>query len=153
MAPIALMGCANSAQRPYIGRWTGEFDVKQVTGKLPISEPRRNKMKGFVQLYLTDSRIAFHMEGEQEAVDAKGHWEIRRHQIRLTFSDVKVDDAGGLDGRDPNKAYIPPTAIARALTSPLALNISPDNKGLSSGFVLIGPLLGSYSFTKDAFGK
>ncbi len=151
-------GCLNKADVPYLGRWEGRYTVESVDPKLPIPAPARNALRGFLQLYRTDNRCTLQLDGEQEGVEVKGHWALKKHEIVLTFrgrSDdaIKIDDAGGIDLRDPRKAFIPPSDLAAAYSAPLALHIGPDNQSLSSPLIVIGPLTGHYEFKKESLGR
>jgi hypothetical protein len=149
------VGCRSRDDVPYLGRWEGEFKAKRVLGKTQIPDPARNGWKGFIILYRTEdgglgSRCTSHLENEQEAVDLKGHWIIHRNQIQATFDNIKVDDAGGLDGRDPNKAYLDPEEINKAFGVPLILTADRRAHILTSPLREFGPLEGTFSFQKSA---
>lgn len=155
-----LGGCADRAEVPYLGRWDGRFNVRTVDSTVPIRDPKRNSFRGFILFYRTLNRCALHMEGEQEAVDANGTWRLNAHQIVVTFrskddskSGISIDDAGGADLRDPNKAFIPAKDLKDAFSKTLALNIGANRKELASPLIQIGPLTGSYEFTKDSLGR
>ncbi len=154
LAPLLLVaGCADRARASLTGRWTGGFDVSKVTGKLQTSDPKRNDWQGSIQLYLTDTRCSMHLEGEQEAVDLQGHWHLNHKQIVVRFDSVKIDDAGGAEGRNPNKAFIAPADLQAAFAIPMTLDITEKGKALESPLVQIGPLLGSYRFSKDSLAR
>ncbi len=95
-----------------------------------------------------------HLEGEQESIDVSGNWSLVGKQIRIRFDKlVSIDDAGGIDLRDPNRAFIPTSALKQTVSIPLGLNPHDNNKQLSSPLVQIGPLLGHYEFTKDSLAR
>jgi hypothetical protein len=154
-AALTLAGCRTTADIPYLGRWEGDFTVKRVMGRTQIPNPSRNGWKGYIILYRTQdgalgNRCQAHLENEQEAVDLKGHWLVRARQISATFDNIKVDDAGGLDSRDPNKAYLEPNEINRAFSIPLVLTSEQKGKVLESPLRELGPLEGKFRFEKSA---
>jgi hypothetical protein len=160
---LALGGCRSKEDVPYLGRWEGSFTVSKLVGKALIPIAGRNNWKGYVILYRTQDRAAdgsmlgnrcqMHMANEQESIDVNGHWLVHRNQISIGFKKLKIDDAGGLDERDPNKAYIEPTEIDRAFATPLILNSNRKKNELQSPLVILGPLEGSYRFDKTALGR
>ena len=150
---LVLAGCFNRTEVPYLGRWTGRFVVESVDPKQPIHDPGRNGLHGSIQLYRTENRCAMHLEGEQEAIDVSGTWALRGRQIVLRFNKlVSMDDAGGIDLRDPNRAFIPTADLKATVSTPLGLNVGSGGKRLTSPAVQIGPLLGHYEFSKDSLG-
>ena len=148
-----LPGCQGGKKVAFLGRWSGSFIATAVDPKLPVHDPERNTLRGFLQLYLTENRCAVHLEGEQESVDLpKGSWTLNGRQIVVTFTRIDINDAGGFSLRDPNKAFIPPAALRETFSKVIALNIGPDRKSLRSALVQIGPLTGTFEFTKDSPG-
>jgi hypothetical protein len=157
VAAGTLTGCRSKAELPYLGRWEGRFSVESVDPKLSIRSTARNTLRGFLQLYRTDNRCTLHLEGEQEAVDAKGHWEVKRREIVATFTgrlgdEIKIDDAGGFDLRDPNKVFIPATDLKAAFGAPIALHTASEDQALWSPLVKLGPLSGHFEFKKETLG-
>ena len=146
---LALAGCFNREQIPYLGRWSGGFNVDHTTGKIELKDPHRYSMHGLLELYRSDSRCTLHIEGEQETVEAKGNWTIKGHEIQIQFSHLTIDDAGGPDERDPNRAFLPAADYQTTLSHDLGLRASADKKHLTSPLESIGPLLGSFTFDKD----
>jgi hypothetical protein len=152
---LILSGCRSKQDVPYVGRWDGQFMVSRLLGKTQVMSAKRNNWRGFVLLYRTrddgGTRCQMHLENEQETVEVKGHWELVKRQVEITFNDIKIDDAGGLDMRDPNKSYLDSGEIRKALSVPLILN-STGPTSLSSPLVVFGPLEGAYSFKKATLG-
>jgi hypothetical protein len=152
---LSLAGCRSKEDIPFLGRWEGDFTVAKVTGKTLVPLASRNNWKGYIILYRTadgelGNRCQIHMENEQEGFDATGHWKVQRRQIAVKFNKIVIDDAGGLDGRDPNKAYLEPIEIRQALSIPLSLNADAKAKLLQSSLVDFGPLEGAFRFEKTA---
>jgi hypothetical protein len=147
-------GCRSTQDVPYLGRWEGQFKVKRLIGKTQVATPSRNNWKGYILLYRTQdgelgNRCQSHLENEQEAVDLKGHWLVKRHQISVTFDNVKIDDAGGLDARDPNRAYLEPIEIQKAFSVPMVLTAGPSFQIFQGPLVEFGPLQGAFEFVKS----
>ena len=163
--PWTLCGCFDSAQVPFLGRWSGAFEVDSASQKMPISKLARYNMKGFLMLYRSQFRVlnskddrpkskfVMHLEGEQESVDVTGQWELINKQIQLTATDIKPDDEGGEALRDPNRTYIPVNDLEAALQKPIPCSFDATKTKLSSPLSQIGLLFGRYRFTKDSLPR
>lgn len=164
-APILLGGCFSGEQVPFLGRWTGSFDVTSASQKMPIKKLARYSMKGFVELYRSQIRVlhskderpkskfVMHLDGEQESIDVTGQWELRNRQLMLTATDVKIDDAGGEALRDPNRTFIAADDLRASLQNPFALDFTAEKNDLKSPLLQVGPLFGRYQFTKDSLAQ
>lgn len=161
-APFILSGCFSGEQVPFLGRWTGSFNVSSASQKMPIKKLARYSMNGFVELYRSQIRVlhskderlkskfVMHLDGEQETIDVTGQWELLNHQMMLTATDIKIDDAGGEALRDPNRTFIAADDLRASLQNPFALDFSSAKNDLKSPLLQIGPLFGRYQFTKDS---
>lgn len=138
---------------PYLGKWSGGFNVDTVGRGAAVADPRRNDLKGFLQLYRTDARYELHLEGEQFSLVAGGSWALKDGRVTLSPTSVKIDDGGGEESRNPNRAWIDPPALREAYSRPLALRVSKDGQRLTSLLVDVGPLEGTHSFTREGFGR
>ena len=136
---------------PYLGRWGGRFIVERA-GPGAIGGARRNDLKGDLQHYRTRARFELRLEGEQFAVTAGGSWSQKAGRVTLSPTSVKVDDGGGEEARNPNKAWIDPKALSAAYSRPLSLRLSKDGKTLTGLPLDVGPLVGVHSFVRSGFG-
>ena len=151
--PLLLAGCGDRSTMPYLGKWTGGFDVDSVAKGAAVSEPGRNRLKGFLQLYRTGERYELHLEGEQFGLVAGGTWAQKGGRVTLSPTTVKIDDGGGEETRNPNRAWIEPAALREAYSRPLALRLSKDGQRLQGLLVEVGPLTGTHAFVREGFGR
>ena len=137
---------------PYLGKWSGGFTVRRA-GPGAVGGPRRNDLKGYLQLYRTGARYELSLEGEQFGVVAGGTWKERDGRVDLAPTGVKIDDGGGEEARNPNRAWIAPAALSEAYSRPMSLRLSKDGRRLTGLLVEVGPLLGTHAFTRAGFGR
>ena len=148
---VVLAGCDRSAM-PFLGKWSGGFTVERA-GKGAVGGAARNSLKGFLQLYRTGERYELHLEGEQFGLVAGGTWSQKDGRLTLAPTSVKIDDGGGEETRDPNRAWIDPAQLREAYSRPLALRVSKDGKKLTGLLVSVGPLVGTHAFVREGFGR
>lgn len=137
---------------PFLGKWSGGLTVDRV-GPGVVGGPERNNLKGFLQLYRTESRFELHLDGEQFGLVAGGSWTQKDGQVTLSPKTVKIDDGGGQEARNPNRAWIDPADLRTAYSRPLALRLSKDGKRLTGLLVEVGPLTGTHAFVREGFGR
>ena len=145
-------GCVGRAAMPFLGKWSGGFTVERV-GPGAIGDAERNRLTGFIQLYRTGERYELHLEGEQFGLVAGGTWTQKEGRVTLSPTEVKIDDGGGEEKRNPNRAWIDPAALREAYSRPLALRVSKDGKKLSGLLLSVGPLVGTHAFVREGFGR
>jgi len=151
-AIIAEASCSNKDIMPFLGKWSGGFNVQRVTvGADTPKDRERSSLHGFVQIYATNRKFKLHLEGEQEALDLTGTWTFKKNRMTLTTTDFAVDDQGGADMRNPNMKFIPADELRVGYTRPMVLDLSPDKKHLSGLPITIGGLVGKHDFAKDSF--
>ncbi len=138
---------------PYLGKWSGNFTVETVGKGAAVADPRRNDLKGFLQLYRTDARYELHLDGEQFGLVAGGSWAQKDGRVTLSPTSVKIDDGGGEEARNPNRAWLDPAALREAYSRPLSLRLSKDGQHLSGLLVDVGPLTGTHAFVREGFGR
>jgi len=138
---------------PYLGKWSGGFQVEKVRPGTAIADPKRNNLKGFLQLYATDHRYELHLDGEQFGLIARGTWSEENGRLSLTSNDVKIDDGGGEEARNPNRAWIDPKDLREAYSRPMGLRLSKDGQRLTGLIIDVGPLTGTHSFVREGFGR
>lgn len=148
---IGLGGCADKAQLPFLGKWLGQFEVRDISSGGTDLDRKRESLKGYVQVYADKHKFVMRMEGEQEAIDLLGTWSVRGRQLTLSFAEVKIDDMGGERFRDPNRKFISPTALRVAYARPVVLNLAADKKHLDGLTMTMGNLTGRHVFLKDSF--
>ncbi len=148
---VALTGCGDRSAMPYLGKWSGGFTVERA-GPGTVGGARRNDLKGFLQLYRTDARYELHLDGEQFGLVAGGTWTQKTGRVALSPTSVKVDDGGGEEKRNPNRAWIPADALSAAYSRPMSLRLSKDGKTLTGLPLDVGPLVGTHSFVRAGFG-
>lgn len=139
---------SNKDLLPYVGKWTGKFVVEEMTGGGTAQERVRNNLHGYLQLYRTKESYLLHMEGEQEIIDVKGTWQRKGSQIELKATEVKINDFGGEEKRDPNKMFIDPEKVREAYSRPMVLKLSEDKRSLSGPQTSIANLIGRHVFTR-----
>ncbi|MGV3614895.1 MAG: hypothetical protein ACO1SV_06130 [Fimbriimonas sp.] len=133
----------------YTGKWEGGFTIESIQkGKDTEEERHRNRIVGFVQIYLTNRKYTLHLEGAQQAIDVDGIWVAKDDRVTLTPKNVKIDDKGGPEQRDPNKPYIPNEAVQAAYNRPMTLVQSPDKQRYEGLAVTVGDFLGKHQFAK-----
>lgn len=137
---------------PFLGKWSGGFTVERV-GKGAVGGARMNDLKGFLQLYKTDARYELHLEGQQFGLVAGGSWSQKDGRVSLAPTSVKVDDGGGAEVRDPNRAWIDPKDLSAAYSKPMSLRLSKDGQRLLGLLDEVGPLTGTHSFVREGFGR
>ena len=147
-----LLGCGDRSAMPYLGKWSGGLTVDRI-GPGAIGTVARNSLKGFLQLYRTDARYELHLDGEQFGLVAGGSWAQKDGRVTLSPTSVKVDDGGGEEVRNPNKAWIEPAVLSDAYSHPMSLRLSKDGQRLTGLLVEVGPLTGTHSFVREGFGR
>ena len=138
---------------PYLGKWSGGFEVEKVGPGAAVSDPKRNSLKGFLQLYATGRRYELHLDGEQFGLVAGGTWSEKNGRLSLAPVTVKIDDGGGEEARNPNRAWVDPKDLSAAYSRPMGLKLSPDGQHLTGLLIDVGPLTGTHSFTREGFGR
>jgi hypothetical protein len=146
---LLLSGCGSKENIPFLGRWKADFVVDRMTVPGTEKDQRREGLHGYLQVYQTGLKFKMRLEGEQEAIDGSGTWSHKGNHVTLTFTDLKIDDMGGAQHRDPNLKFILPAAIQAAYQRELTLNMSPDKKTLNGLDVTIGNLVGRHVFTRS----
>ena len=149
---LILCGCnRNAALMPFLGKWSGHFEVSDITTGGTASDCKRESLNGYVQVYATERTYKMEMQGEQEVININGTWTIRGNRITLNPKSVAIDDQGGSDLRDPNKKFIPATDVTAGYGRPIVLQETPDKKQLNGLKMSIGNLIGTHRFKKDSF--
>jgi hypothetical protein len=142
--------CSNQELIRFFGKWSGGFRVETIrNGPDTPEERKRYGLEGFVMVYATKHSFKMHLEGEQEVLDLAGFWTVKGQRLTLKVTEVKIDDQGGADLRDPNRKFIPPADIQAAYARPIVLDLSPDKKRYTGLPISIGPLIGRHLFVKD----
>jgi hypothetical protein len=152
LVALPLFGCGDRSAMPYLGKWSGGYTV-ETAGKGSVGGPARNGLKGFLQLYRTESRYELHLEGEQFGLVAGGTWSQKEGRVNLAPKEVKIDDGGGQEARNPNRAWIEPATLREAYARPMALRLSKDGQRLTGLLTEVGPLTGTHSFVREGFGR
>ena len=142
---LALAGCGSEKLVPYLGKWTGSFE--------PDSPKSPYRMGCNLQLYATGEKFRMRVEGPQQAIEVNGTWTIKRQTILLAPREVKIDDFGGVDLRNPNLPYLPAEAIQKAFGTALACRLSRDNKTATSISLNLGPVEGTLQLRKGNLGR
>jgi len=137
---------------PYLGKWSGTFHVEKVAAGAAVADPERNTLRGFLQLYATGEKFELHLEGEQFGLVSKGTWSLTKNRLSLHPTEVKIDDGGGEDARNPNRAWITPADLRAAYSRPMPFQISKDGQTLTGLLIEVGPLTGTHSFKREGFG-
>lgn len=133
----------------YTGRWGGGFTIDSVQSG-PDSEAvrKRNKLTGYVQIYLTGRKYTLHLEGEQQGVDVYGTWTAKGEKLTLTPKEVKIDDRGGPEQRDPNRPYLPNEDVRAAYERPIVLSQSADKNSFQGLPMSVSRFIGKHRFEK-----
>lgn len=148
---LATGGCDRSAM-PYLGKWSGGFTV-ETAGPGTVGGAARNSLKGFLQLYKTEARYELHLEGEQFGLVAGGTWTHGDGKVTLAPTSVKVDDGGGEEARNPNRAWIDPAELSKAYSRPMSFRVSKDGGRMTGLLIGVGPLTGTHTFVREGFGR
>ena len=141
LLPVIVAGCGvgcggGKAQTPYLGKWSGAFEGVRM--KAGGGDAQRLSLRGDLQIYVR--RFEMNLTGPQQGVVVKGSWTLKPNargepRLALRADDVKIDDGGGEDRRDPNKPYLKAEAVKDYFSRELVLKPSsprvPD--------ALIGP--------------
>lgn len=133
----------------YTGKWEGGFTIDSIQRGPDTEEERhRNRIVGFVQIYLTNRKYTLHLEGTQQAIDIDGTWVAKGDRVTLTPKTVKIDDKGGPELRDPNKPYIANEAVQTTYNRPMTLVQSADKRRYDGLAITLGDFLGKHHFEK-----
>jgi hypothetical protein len=157
---ITLSGCQQHREMmPYFGKWDGGFYVDEAEStRAGFAAPRLGKssialkrytMEGYLMLYATRDSFKLHLEGEQVVIDVDGTWSVTKNsrgedRISLRPKGFKIDDFGGADMRDPNKAYIPSLDIRDTYGKEILLKPSKDRQKLDGLPMSLGKLVGTH---------
>jgi hypothetical protein len=147
-----VTGCQQHREMmPYFGKWDGGFYVdvpeSQRAGATKNIALKRFTMEGYLMLYATRDGFKLHLEGEQVVIDVDGTWAVTKNsrgedRISLRPKGFKIDDFGGADMRDPNKAYIPSLDIRDTYGKEMLLRPSKDRQKLDGLPLSLGKLVG-----------
>lgn len=144
---VLSAGCVNKDRWPYLGKWNGGFKADTYAGKVP-DDIKRWDMPGYVMLYATKWSFKLHLEAEQAIIDGKGTWAQRGKTISLTFTELKIDDKGGEEKRNPNRKFISAESIRKAFGREIVFRLSDDGKKIETGLQSYDDLLGTLGFNK-----
>jgi hypothetical protein len=146
----ARASCSNKELIPYLGKWTGAFNVESTSTRhtSPLDR-RRSSLFGYVMVYAMNRSFKMHLEGAQEMIDVEGKWTLHGHRLTLTASGVKIDDEGGAATRNPNLPFIPSADVRAAYAHPFVLDLSPDRRRLVGLSMSMGALIGLHAFARD----
>jgi hypothetical protein len=134
---------------PYTGRWAGGFEIDTVTqGPATEEVKRQNRLTGYLQVYLTGRKYKLHLEGIQQGIDIDGTWTAKGRRIILTPKEVKIDDRGGPEMRDPNKPYLPNEDVTAAYSKPIVLDQSEDKQSFQGLSVTVSRFIGKHAFKR-----
>jgi hypothetical protein len=142
---LVSSGCVNKERWPFLGKWNGGFEAESVNSKVP-SDLKRWNMPGYIMLYATRWAFKMHIEAETSTIEAKGIWELRDKTLTLRINDLKIDDRGGEEKRDPNKKYISADAIQKTIGRQIVFRLSDDLKKMDTGLQSFDEVLGSFKF-------
>lgn len=152
LLPLAALtaGCnPNQAWMPYLGKWNGRFLVDQITqGPNTAEDRQRYMLEGWLQVYATGQKYRMELNGEQVTVSISGTWRLERNAAVFRATEIKIDDKGGEDARNPNLKYIPNEAIKATYGQPLILRLGKDDKSLRGLLITLGPLIGAHEFER-----
>ncbi len=154
LIPFALLLCGcnrNAALMPFLGKWSGHFEVTDLTNGGTAADIKRETLSGYVQVYATQRSYKMELQGEQETISITGFWTIKGNRITLNPKTVSIDDQGGAELRDPNKKFIPAADVHAAYGRPLVLAETTNNKALDGLKMSVGNLIGTHHFVKDSF--
>ena len=141
---IVAAGCGDRRIQPFLGKWTGGLEVLRVkTG----GDPKAHELRGDLQLYVR--KFELNLTGAQQGVMVKGTWTYEGKRVRLRASDIRFDDQGGEDQRDPNRPYLDPKDLQAFFGREQGLNLSKDGKRLAGVEDALANLVARLAFTKD----
>lgn len=134
---------------PFTGRWGGGFEIDTVTqGPASDEVKRQNRLEGYLQVYLTGRKYKLHLEGIQQGIDVDGTWTAKGRRITLTPKEVKIDDRGGPEMRDPNKPYLPNEDVTAAYSKPIVLDQAEDGKSFKGLSMTVSRFIGRHAFKR-----
>lgn len=134
---------------PFTGRWGGGFTIDSVqSGPDSEAERKRNKLTGYIQIYLTGRKYKLHLEGEQQGIDVDGTWTAKGEKVTLKPTEVKIDDRGGPEQRDPNRPYLPNEDVKAAYERPMVLSQSADKNSFQGLPMSVSRFIGKHRFEK-----
>ena len=145
LVPLALaIGCGDRKIQPFLGKWTGGLEVLRVKGG---GNPKDYELRGDLQLYVR--KFELRLTGPQQALVAKGTWTYEGRRVRLKTTEVRFDDQGGEDQRDPNRPYLDPKDLQAFLGREQGLNLSKDGGRLAGVEDALANLVARLAFVKD----
>lgn len=144
-ALVAKNRTAHEDLRPYLGKWTGGF----------FADPadKHKDLPGYLQIYATHQTFKMHLEAEQQEVDIDGTWSLNKKQVVLKPTQVKINDFGGANSRDPNLMYYPNPDVQDTYRKPIVLNPTADGKKLEGLLITMGPTEGEHKFDWGGSGR
>lgn len=146
LLPAALLlGCGDRNLQPFLGKWAGGLEVLRV--KSGEGDPKAYELRGDLQMYVR--KFELNLTGPQQAVRVRGTWRYEGKRVRLKANDLKFDDRGGEDQRDPNRAYLDPKDLQAFLGREQGLNLSKDGNRLAGVEDALAGLVARLAFTKD----
>lgn len=140
---LGVVGCGNP-RSALLGNW----EARLVTD---AGEPM--PLKGSLHLYATKDRFTLHFDGPQQGMDASGMWSTEKDQIHLEVRDLRFDDRGGSERRDPNRPFVPFDDLRRAFQGKLSVSVSSDRKSFTGPLLQIGSQLGRLQGKKAAIAQ
>ena len=149
IALLALSGCGVNPITPYLGRWHADFLVEKLLRGDSADARKRESLHGYLQVYATENRFKMQLEGEQQGIDLTGNWILDKEKIRLKCSEIKIDDHGGSDKRDPNLKYIDSDVIRATYAREIILRRSKDHTKLVGLEITVGNLLGHHEMNRS----
>jgi hypothetical protein len=149
--PIAfLFGCGDKKSVPFLGTWTGDFEVTKVLSGTDTEKDRiRHNLKGYVRIVLDNNKYTMVLEGEQQAVDIKGTWVYKGKQVILSPIDVDVKNRFKGEDLNPNLKAVDPADLYSAYLKKITLNLSTDGKSLRGLDTTVAALEGRHNFKKE----
>ena len=99
---IALIGCGDQKQVPFLGQWVGQFDVEKVKqGPDSATDRRQHSLRGYLSVRLNKNIYLMHLEGEQQQVDITGKWSYKGNQLTLNPDKIDGKSDGAAAGPNP----------------------------------------------------
>ena len=142
------IGCGGKPS-PLLGKWHGSYEVLRLDS-VPKGTPKDVKAwspAADLQIYVR--RFELRLDGPQQGIVVKGTWKAERRGLTLQPKEVKIDDQGGEDRRDPNRPYLDNTGVREAFSRDLPLNLGSDGRRLTGVDDRLANVVGRLVVEKD----
>lgn len=150
-APMLALLLACSIQcrgpsMPFLGHWTGKFDVTQNTSGFPS---KRVTLGGYLHIYRTGERALMSLSNDAQSVTINGTWKIEKDgNLIVHIAKVSIQQPPKDVMEASGTPFLDDSAINSGFKPDMIFQLSPDHGQLTGLLMTIGPLTGKFDLTK-----